>query len=395
MAAHNWEEFRQALSQWPFPSLNFAYADIDGNIGYQLAGLVPVRGKGHGTVPAPGWTEDYDWTGFVPFEELPHAYNPETHWIASANNKIADDDYPHFLSVENADGFRQKRIVELLEEKEKHSAEDFEAMQVDQLSLAAKELVPLIIALTPEDEWCRRAITFLKAWDYQLSADSAAACIYEVFFTHLVRRTLEEKLGSWSDFFLGKGLHMLRPHTVFFHASHSWLMEKMREKPQWFAPTGAGPVDGKSWTEAMEEALESAVGELRSRLGDEVSRWRWGGLHKQYFRHPLGEVRGLDRIFNRGAVPMGGDANTVWQAAYVPYHGYDVNSFTASWRQIIDLADFNRSRATLPSGQSGHPGSRHYADMISQWRRGEYHPMLWDREQVEAQARGRLDLSTQ
>ena len=268
-------------------------------------------------------------------------------------------------------------------------------MQVDQLSLAAKELVPLIIALTPEDEWCRRAITFLKAWDYQLSADSAAACIYEVFFTHLVRRTLEEKLGSWSDFFLGKGVHMLRPHTVFFHASHSWLMEKMREKPQWFAPTGTGPGDGKSWTEAMEEALESAVGELRSRLGDEVSRWRWGGLHKQYFRHPLGEVRGLDRIFNRGAVPMGGDANTVWQAAYVPYHGYDVNSFTASWRQIIDLADFNRSRATLPSGQSGHPGSRHYADMISQWRRGEYHPMLWDREQVEAQARGRLDLSTQ
>ena len=101
-----------------------------------------------------------------------------------------------------------------LEEKEKHSAEDFEAMQVDQLSLAAKELVPLIIALTPEDEWCRRAITFLKAWDYRLSSDSAAACIYEVFFTHLVRRTLEEKLGSWSDFFLGKGVHMLRPHTV-------------------------------------------------------------------------------------------------------------------------------------------------------------------------------------
>ena len=90
---------------------------------------------------------------------------------------------------------------------------------------------------------------------------------------------------------------------------------------------------------------------------------------------------------------MGGDANTVWQAAYAPYHGYEVNSFTASWRQIIDLADFNRSRATLPTGQSGHPGSRHYSDMISRWRRGEYHPMLWDREQVEAQARGRLELA--
>ena len=385
MAAHNWEEFRQALNQWPFPSLNFGYADVDGNVGYQLAGLVPIRGKGHGTVPAPGWTEDYDWKGFVPFKELPNAYNPETHWVASANNKIADDDYPHFLSVENADGFRQKRIVELLEGKEKHSAEDFEAMQVDQVSLAAKNLVPLITALTPEDEWCRRAITFLKAWDHRLSADSAAACIYEVFFSHLLRTTLEEKLGSWSDFFVGKGVHMLRPHTVWFHASHSWLMEKMRERPQWF--------DDKTWAEAMGEALESAIGELRARLGDEVSRWQWGRLHKQHFRHALGEVRGLDRIFNRGAVPVGGDANTVWQAAYVPYHGYDVNSFTASWRQIIDLADFNNSRGTLTSGQSGHPGNRHYADMTSMWRRGEYHPMPWDREQVEAQARGRLELS--
>src|SRR4029450_1702244 len=190
------------------------------------------------------------WKGFVPFEELPHAYNPDTHWVASANNKNADDDYPHFLSAENADGFRQKRIVELLEEKEKHSADDFAAMQVDQVSLAAKELVPQIFALAPEDEWCRRAITFLKAWDYRLSPDSVGACVYEEFFTHLLHKTLEEKLGSWSDFFLGKGVHMLRPHTNFFHASHSWLIEKMRERPEWF--------EDKSWVEAMGGALESA-----------------------------------------------------------------------------------------------------------------------------------------
>jgi penicillin amidase len=178
---------------------------------------------------------------------------------------------------------------------------------------------------------------------------------------------------------------MLRPQTWFFASAHSWLMEKMRERPAWF--------EGKSWREAMEDALESAVAELRSLLGDEVSRWQWGRLHKQRFSHIMGEVRGLDRVFNRGPVPLGGDMNTVWQAAYAPYHGYDVNSFTASWRQIIDLADFNNSRATLPSGQSGHPGSRHYADMTALWRRGEYHPMLWDREQVEAQAKGRMELA--
>jgi penicillin G amidase len=384
MAAQNWDEFRDALRDWPFPSLNFAYADVDGNIGYQLAGLVPKRGKGHGIVPSPGWTEDYGWTGFVLFDDLPSSYNPKTHWVASANNRIADDDYPHFLSIENADGFRQKRIVEMLESKDKHSTADFGAMQIDHMSLAAKELVPLITALAPENEWCRRAITFLKAWDYRLSPDSVAACVYEVFFTHLVRRALEEKLGSWSDFFMGKGIHMLRPHTLFFLASHSWLMEKMRERPDWF--------NGKTWSLAMEEALASAIGELRARLGDEVSRWQWGKLHTQQFSHILGSQRGLDRIFNRGPVPSGGDMNTVWQASYAPYHGYDVNSFNVSWRQIIDLADFNNSLAVLPSGQSGHPGSRHYADMTALWRNGDYHPMHWDREQVEAHARGRLEL---
>ena len=162
-------------------------------------------------------------------------------------------------------------------------------------------------------------------------------------------------------------------------------MEKMRERPDWFT--------GRTWHEVMEEALTSAVAELRELLGDEVSRWQWGRLHRQAFEHPLGEVRGLNMVFNRSSVPMGGDANTVWQGAYAPYHGYDLNSFTVSWRQIIDLDDFNRSQAVLPSGQSGHPGSKHYHSMNEMWRTGGYHPMLWDRDEVEKHAAGTLTLS--
>ncbi len=384
MAARDWAEFREALALWPFPSLNFAYADVDGNIGYQLAGRVPVRAKGHGIVPMPGWSGEYGWTGFLPFEELPHAFNPPTHWVASANNKIADDNYPHFLSANYADSFRQQRIIEMLEAKEKLSAEDFQVMQADQLSIPARELVPLILNIEPRDEWGQRALTFLKAWDYRVAADSVAACIYEVFFTHLVRRTLEEKVGAWADFYMGRGIHPARANGMFFNVAHSWLMTKMRERPAWFA--------GKTWTEVMEECLASAVEELRRLLGDEVSQWRWGRLHRQRFRHPLGQVPGLSRIFNRGPVPIGGDANTVWQASYSPYYGYEVTSSTASWRQIIDLSDFNRSLGVLPSGQSGHPGSRHYHDMIESWRRVEYHPMPWDRQEVENRARGRLRL---
>jgi penicillin amidase len=206
-----------------------------------------------------------------------------------------------------------------------------------------------------------------------------------VFYTHLLRKALEEKLGSWSDFYMGRGMHPLRPNGSFFTVSASWLLAKMRGRRKWFG--------GKSWEEAMQEALASAVGELRRLLGEDVSQWQWGRLHRQAFRHPLGQVRALSRLFNRGPVAVGGDCNTVWQAAYTPYYGYDLRSSTACYRQIIDMGSFDNSLAVIPSGQSGHPGSRHYGDMIGLWARVEYHPMLWERASVEQQARGRLVLA--
>lgn len=384
MAARNWDEFREALRMWPAFSLNFAYADVDGNIGYQLAGFVPVRSKGYGIIPMPGWTGEYEWTGWVPFDELPSAFNPSMNWVASANNKIVDDDYPHFLSAESFDSPRQERIIEMLEEKEKLSIDDFRRMQADQLSLPARELVPRMLQLEPQDEWGRRALTFIRAWDHVVAADSAAACVFEVFYTHLVRKTLEEKIGSWSDFYMGRSIHPLRPGGDFFISCYSWLMSKMKDRKKWFA--------GKSWTEAMEEALASATAELRELMGDDVSQWQWGRLHRQTFRHVMGQTRALSRLFNRGPVPVGGDSNTVWQASYAPYHGYDLRGSTASYRQIIDLGDFDNSLAVIPSGQSGHPGSRHYGDMIRMWQQVEYHPMLWERPSVEREVRGRLVL---
>lgn len=384
MGARNWEEFRDALRLWPAPSQNFAYADVEGNIGYQLAGLVPIRAKGHGVLPVPGWTAEYEWTGWIPFDELPSVLNPPTNWVATANNKIVDDDYPYFLSAHWIDSPRQERITEMLEEKKKLSIDDFRRMQGDLLSIPARELAPRMLELEPEDEWGRRALTFVRAWDYVVAPDSVAACVFEVFYTHLVRRALEEKLGSWSDFYTGRGIHPLRPNGSFFGESYSWLLAKMRDKKKWFA--------GKSWKEAMEESLASAVVELRGLLGDDVSRWQWGRLHRQTFRHPLGQARALSRLFNRGPVPVGGDGNTVWQAAYAPYHSYELKAWTASYRQIIDVGNFDRSLAVIPSGQSGHPGSRHYGDLISLWARVEYHPMLWERASVEGETRGRLVL---
>ncbi len=384
MQAEDWEQFQGTLKEWGVPPLNFAYADVEGNIGYQLAGMVPLRAKGHGVTPAPGWTGEYEWTHFIPTADLPSAFNPDTHWVASANNQITDNDYPHFLSASYADKFRQMRIIELLTAKDKLSVDDFKEMQADKLSIPARELVPLILELEPRDEVARRAQVFLKAWDCRVVADSVASSIFEAFFASLVRRAVEDKVGAWADFYTGRGIHPLRPDSMFFYTAASWLLEKMRQHPDWFR--------GKTWREVMGEELSTAVRHLRQLLGEDMSSWQWGKLHGQRFVHPLGHVKGLDAIFNRGPIAVGGDANTLCAGAYSPYHGYDTIAFAASWRQIIDLADFNRSVASLPPGQSGHIGSKHYGDGIEMWRRVEYHPMPWSRPEVEKVTEGRLEL---
>ncbi len=384
-SAGKWEEFREALRLWPAPAQNFVYADVEGNIGYQMAGLVPLRAKGQGLVPSPGWTGEYEWKGFVPFDELPSVLNPPTHYVATANNKIVDDDYAYFLGAEYLDGYRIQRIVELLEAREKHSLEDFRSIQGDVYSIPGRELVQHLLGLQPADQDARRALNFLRVWDYQLSPDSVAATIVEAFFLQMLRNTVAVKLGPLTDYFVGKEVHPAVPDSFYLQRSASWLLGLMKEAPaDWFA--------GRSWPEVMEQSLEEAVAALRRQLGEDMSRWTWGRVHYAPFEHVLGRVRALQPLFNRGPVPVGGDMNTVAQASYVGSRPFAVHSYTASYRQIIDLSDLNRSVAILPGGQSGHPASRHYGDMIDAWRRVEYHPMLFDRGEIERQAEGRLTL---
>jgi penicillin amidase len=384
--ADNWEGFREAMRQWPAPPLNFIYADVEGNIGYQMAGLVPQRAKGYGLVPSPGWTGEYDWTGFIPFDEMPFAANPERHYVVTANNQVVDNEYPHFLSAEYIDGYRAQRIAQLLEAKEKHSTDDFRAIQSDVYSIPARELAGHMLALHPADEDAQRALNFVRVWDGRLAADSVAATIVEAFYLNLLRRTLSEKLGPLTDHFLGKEVHPAIPDASYFVRCTSWLLRLVQEQPaRWFP--------GRAWREVMEQSLTDAIAELRSQLGDDMSRWTWGRIHYAPFEHVMGRVRALRPVFNRGPMPVGGDMNTIANACYLGTRPWAVYSYAASYRQIIDLSDLNRSLAILPGGQSGHPASRHYADMIGPWARGDYHPLPFDRAEVERHAEGRLTLA--
>ncbi|HUI73216.1 MAG TPA: penicillin acylase family protein, partial [Spirochaetia bacterium] len=191
--ARNFQEFRTALRSWDIPSQNFVYADVDGNIGYQMPGLVPIRKKGDGSVPSPGWTDEYEWTGFIPFEELPWCYNPAKGYVASANNPVTTESYKHFISGDFDHGYRARRIVDMIESAgTKITMADVEAMQGDALNILALEIIPYLKDLPLAGE-ALKARDILTAWDDRMAPQSAGAAVYAYFWQSLLEVVFQRK----------------------------------------------------------------------------------------------------------------------------------------------------------------------------------------------------------
>jgi penicillin amidase len=391
--AGNWQEFTAALAHWDAPAQNFVYADVDGNIGYYMAGRVPVRARGQGLLPVPGWTGEYEWTGVVPFEELPQAYNPPSHQIVTANNRIVGDDFPHFITYEYFSGYRAARITALLNEKERLTPADMAAIEGDFYSIPASQIVPHLLKLEPRNETQRQALALLRSWNFVLDKESAAAAIYEVFLLRLLKVTFGSVLGEeLAEEYVGKGLSVLSPTNLYAGRSTPLLIELLNEGDnRWFA-NSALPKGPKNWQEAMQVSFQGALDELRGKLGKNMAGWQWGRLHGITFGHPLGQVKPLNRLFNRGPFPVSGDTDTVCQMAFAPGKPYAATSWVPSFRQIIDLADTRSGLFGYPTGQSGHPGSPHYADMIETWLAVKHYPLLYERDQIEAATDGKLTL---
>ena len=378
--AQNWEDFREALSYWDVPSQNFIYADVDGNIGYQMPGRVPIRGKGDGSVPVPGWTGEYDWVGYIPFDDLPRAFNPPEGYIVTANNAVVGPDYPYLLTVDWSDrtALRAQRIVELIEQLTPISLDDMKAIQGDNLSVWTREVLPYVTALSTDDPRLKEALDLLRAWDGQSTRDSAAAALFESFRLHLAARTFQDDLGD-------SLLRQAKSHVLY-------ALESMVKDPQspWFDDRRTPKTETRD--EILLLALKDAVAELTERLGPNMGKWRWGDLHTATFRNQaLGQsgIAWIERIFNRGPVAVDGTAGTVNNTGYNLNAPYDARS-GPSYRQIVDAGYWSGSVSMHTTGQSGHPFHRHYDDMIDPWRNLQYHPMLWSRTEVEAQAEGIL-----
>jgi penicillin amidase len=376
--AQNWDEFRQALSLWDVPSQNFVYADVEGNIGYQAPGRIPIRAAGDGSMPVPGWTGQYEWIGVIPFDDLPRAFNPPEGFIATANNAVVGPDYPYLLTRDWDPGYRARRLVELLQADDSVAVLDMQAFQRDSTPLYAQDLMHYFLALHPEDNRLAQALDLLRSWDGRAVRDSGGAALFEALRRNLVEVVFADELGE-------QLLNRTREELLIAAA-------RMMADPGaiWFDDVRTEQVEGRD--QALLATLERAVGQLTNRLGRDLGKWRWGDLHTATFENQsLGQsgIWPIEQLFNRGPVEVDGSIGTLNNTAYELGGDFAVET-VPSYRQVIDLQDFGRSVSMHTTGQSGHPFQPHYDDMIDAWRNFQYHPMLWSRSQIEAAAEAHL-----
>jgi penicillin amidase len=386
--AQDCQQFREALRLFTGPAQNTVYADIKGDIAYTLPGKIPIRARGDGSLPSPGWTGEYEWVGYIPFEDLPHLENPPRGYVATANNPVHRPDFSCFIARDFCSSDRAARITELLEARigagKKVDVAYVKKMQFDQLSISARALARCLGALEVTDADLRPVVERMRAWDGTLAASSPDAAVFEVTIRRALHLILEHQLGNLAPHVQGQG------PTVGLWGDRCWeWFSHLLEKPAspWF---DLG--HGEKRDDVLLLALRQAVDFLKEKLGPEVANWQWGKLHQLTFGHVLGQRRPLDVVFNLGPYPVGGDGSTIWATLTSQYDLNKGEVVGPPFRFIADLSDLDHCWGLLAPGQSGHRASPHYSDGVPAWFNAGYHPMLVRREEVELHLEGWLEL---
>ena len=380
-AARNWSDFTAALADFVVPSQNFVYGDVDGHIGYYAPGHIPIRADGDGSLPSDGASGDDEWTGWIPFDKLPHVYDPAEHFIVTANNNPAASDYPYSLGVDWPEPYRATRIRDLLRGRTHLTPEDFAGIQGDTFSLHARALLPLLMQHTqPEDAVDGRALDILRQWDGDMRGTSNAASIFEAWFLRLPVTIAGDDLGPVATAsYAGRFSFVTRFLTNTLEANDlTWCDDRRTAKPE-------------TCDEAVTSALHAAVADLTSRLGSDMAGWRWDRIHRAIFPHQgFDGIAPLRWLLSR-SMPNGGDWSTPNVGAVSTDQPYDQRS-VAGYRQIIDLSSANDSRFIIDVGQSGHVLSTHYDDFLNDWRAVKHRKMRMERADIERGATGHLRL---
>jgi penicillin G amidase len=357
-------EFREALRAWRVPTFNFVFADREGRIGYQVAGHIPLRDHWERGF-RPGWDPAHQWHDVIPFDGLPALSDPQSGWIRSANNRNAPEDFPYPLSGTWSSGHRAERIRHMLEEQQRFTFEDFRRMHQDVLSLRAVAGVPPLLHSLRDvaDTRVQRAVELLRQWDRRMETDQVAASIFDLFFRHWSQRVAAERFPEevaplMAGVIGGLALELLTEDAT------GWFVQADR-------------------VQTVIASFEQALQELETRLGPDQSHWQWGNLHTITLRHPLSGRGELSQLLDRGGYPVGGNGFTVCNTGYeVLGAGYQATT-GANYRLIADLGATQQGLWSVDAaGQSGHPGSAHYCDQLTDWLTGQYHFLPLERSHV-------------
>jgi penicillin amidase len=372
-----------ALKDWEAPGQNFVFADTGGTVGYWCCAAIPIRPRGNGLLPVPGWTGADEWVGYLPFAKRPHVIDPPDGYVASANNALTDTTFPHEIGTYWEPIDRISRIRKLITAKPKLSVDDMASIQTDVACPLAAELTPLMLRVMDQRFTAESASPIrdiLAQWDYRMSKQSAAATIYEAAYLNLLENIFKDELGPalYRQYI---GLTVFAPRAlrhILRTGRSDWLDDV--DTPQ-----------TETLADVVEKSLRQALTNLRSRLGEDVERWTWGRLHTLTFHHPLGDRKPLDRLFDLGPYPTSGSHLTVNKKQYDYNRPYSVRE-GVSQRMIVDLANPAVALHVLPTGESGLIGNAHSSDQIGLYLEGRYHPSWLTRSDIEHHAEGTLAL---
>jgi len=392
--AKSWNDFQQAMRHLKSPNQNVIYADVAGNIGYYSCGLVPIRRDGKGWLPYRGWENAGDWIGMIPFEQMPHVYNPPQNFVATANNLIAGKNFPFYISNAWEPTSRIERITELIQQTGKLDVKIFQQMQNDVVSIHARRMLPGLLKLLDEavqpdsangnrptlNEEEKNARLLLSTWDGGETPESVPAALFQVWTEEFLLATIKDELGD-----------------TLFKAYAAWsslairALEYLAQHPEspWFDDRGTPEIET-----APHIALRSyrkTLQFLRENFGEIMADWQWGKIHQLQLEHPLGKQQPLDQLFNAGPFPLGGSADTINKGEYRLTAPYGVFA-GPSVRRIVDLADPENSWSVIPGGQSGQALSEHYQDQLELWRQGKYRTVSMSREAIAAGSKNTLVL---
>lgn len=366
------KEFTEQLSNWKVPALNMVFADVDGHIGWVASGATPVRGGWDGLLPVPGAKGKYEWQGFLPVTELPQKHNPADGYVASANYNILPPNYPHTISYEWSTPYRIRQIERRIHEKDVFTVDDFRSMQHDSTSIPGQELVALLQTFDTKslDAEC---VALLRKWDGVLSKDSRAAVLYAYWIAELQREFFQKFV----------------PRNLLSFARTRGGVQTMLKALR--TPSMLDNSDSLTTRrEFLESTFTEAVKEARKRFPNFPQEGTWGELHAAQFSHPLAKLGpAYAEAFNLQRVPKAGDGYTPNAATY---DGTFRQTNGATYREIFDLADWDRGLATSAPGQSGQPGSPYYENLQVPWGNEEYFPLAFSRAKVDEVTAHRLTL---